>query len=198
MQEEEPISHIVRNGLFLAASRTYGEQYIEPFVRAWYAFMPGSGGDHDAVDAQGRRYEVKACKVLHSSVNRRGTRTLLDRVKYEITNVATNRMVPFVEARTASYDANVQNVKRDHFDVLIYVLLFEDCVKIFWADRDSIRTGDFRGWSEKHGRYDAPGKSGQFAVNKKTVQWHLDNHLKETVTYEEMAETLARVTEDDA
>lgn len=198
MPEDESISRVVRNGLFLAASRTYGEQYIEPFVRAWYGFAPGRGGAVDAVDRHGRLYEVKACKVLHASVNRRGTRTLLERVMYEIDNVTTNRMVPFAEAKTASYDANVQNVKRDHFDVLIYVLLFEDCVKIFWADRDEIRTGDFLGWSDKHGRYDAHGKSGQFAVNRNTIQWHLDNHLKETVTYEEVAETLARVAEDGA
>lgn len=54
------------------------------------------------------------------------------------------------------------------------------------------------GWSEKHGRYDELGKSGQSSVNRNTVQWHLDNHLRETVAYEEIAETLARVTKDDA
>jgi len=195
MSDHEPIGRIVRDGLFLAASRTYGEQYIEPFICARYDFRRG-GGDQDAVDSQGRRYEVKACRVLHASMNRRGTRTLLERIRYELTNVTTNRMVPFIEAKTASYDANVQNVKRDHFDVLIYVLLFEDCVKIFWADQERIRTGALPGWSEKHGRYDAPGKSGQFAINRSTVQWHLDNHLRETVTYEEMAETFAQVKDD--
>lgn len=197
MPDHEPISRIVRDGLFLAASRTYGEQYIEPFICARYGFRKGDG-DQDAVDPQGKRYEAKACKVLHASVNRHGTRTLLERIKYEITNVTTNRMVPFAEAKTAKYDANVQNVKRDHFDVLIYVLLFKDFVKIFWADRESIRSGDFRGWSEKHGRYDAHGKSGQFAIKRNTVQWHLDNYLHETVTYEEMAATFAQIKDEDA
>lgn len=196
MSDHDSISRIVRDGLFLAASRTYGEQYIEPFICARYDFRKGKG-DHDAIDAQGKQYEVKSCKVLRTSVNRRGTRTLLERIKYEITNVTTNRMVPFLEATTAIYDANVQNVKRDHFDVLIYVLLFEDCVKIFRADREDIRSGNFPGWSDKHGRYDALGKSGQFSIKRKTIQWHLDNHLQETVTYEEMAETLSKIKEED-
>lgn len=196
MSDNQPVSQIVRDGLFLAASRTYGEQYVEPFIRARYGLSKGAG-DQDGVDSKGKRYEIKSCKVLHSSQNRRGTRTLLERIKYELTNVTTNRMVPFNEAMTASYDANVQNVKRDHFDILIYVLLFKDCIKIFQVEREKILIREFLGWSDKHGRYDEVGKSGQFSVNRKTIEWHLRNHLYETVSYDEMAEILSRIEDDD-
>lgn len=183
----------VRDGLLLAASRTYAEQYVEPFVRAKYNLREPLLGDHDGVDAKGIKYEIKACKVLRASVNRLGSRTLLERIIYENDNIQTNRAIPFAEATTASYDANVQNVKRDHFDVLIYVLLFADCAKVFWADTDDIATTKFRGWSDKHGRYDALGKSGQFNVTRNTIQWHVEHHLRDTVTYQEMGEVFGRL-----
>lgn len=193
----EPIEKLVRDGLLLAASRTYGEQYVEPFVRAKYGLREAIGGDHDGVDEEENKYEIKACKVLRSSVNRKGTKSLLERVLYETTNVATLRSVPFLEAQTASYDANVQNVKRDHFDFLIYVLLFADSAKIFRVATNLIASRDFRGWSDKHGRYDELGKSGQFNVTKTTIQWHLDNYLIDTVSYHEMAGIFLQLSDDN-
>lgn len=194
MSTEETPDIVVRNGLFLAASRTYGEQYVEPFIRAWYGLEEPDSADHDAVDANGTRYEIKACRVLRASTNRRGTRTLFERVRYENTNLPTNRLVQFSQAELASYDANVQNVKRDHFDYLIYALLFADCIKIFWVLTSDISSGAFVGWSDKHGRYDQLGKSGQFAVNRRTIAWHLANHLKDTVDYWDVAETFSRIS----
>lgn len=58
------IVKMVRDGLFLAASRSYGEQYVEPFVRKKYGLNDPLGNDHDATDKDGKRYEIKACKVL--------------------------------------------------------------------------------------------------------------------------------------
>ena len=96
-------------------------------------------------------------------------------------------MVSFDQHATEDYLANVQNVKRDHFDYLIYVLLFADCVKVFMAHTSSIRKGDFQSWSDKHGRYDELGKSGQFGITRSTIGWHIEHTLKETMDYEEVA-----------
>jgi hypothetical protein len=89
--------------------------------------------------------------------------------------------------------ANIQNVKRDHFDTLIYVLLFADCIKVFSAETAEIKSGIMPGWSDKHGRYDAVGKSGQFMIKKGTIGYHLDNRLLETISYEEAAEIYAKL-----
>lgn len=188
-------AHQVRDGLFLAPSRTYGEQYLEPFVRAKYGLLEPEAGDHDAVDYEGHRFEIKANKVLRATENGKGSKSLLERILYENGNLETNRLIPFSEHKTADYLANVQNVKRDHFSTLIYVLLFEDCAKIFFAKREAIAKGIFASWSDKHGRYDEVGKSGQFGITRSTIQFHLENHLKDTVTYEEMAETFDRLSE---
>lgn len=177
----------VRNGLFLAASRTYGEQYVEPFIRKQYDLMDPPGNDHDGVGKDGTRYEIKASKVLKKTENISKNKPLLDRVIFENDNAQINRLVPFSESLSAKYDANIQNVKRDHFEELIYVLLFGDCVKVFQIEASQI-SGIPR-WSDKHGRYDALGKSGQFMINKGSIQWHLNNQLKDTFTYQQLAET---------
>lgn len=182
----ENIVKKVRDGLFLASSRSYGEQYVEPFVRRKYGFIDPQNNDHDAIDKDGKRYEIKACKVLKETGNSKKLKTILDRILFENNNLETNRLISFDECKTAKYLANVQNVKRDHFDYLIYVLLFSDCAKIFFAGKEDIYTGNFTSWSDKHGRYDEVGKSGQFGITKSNIQWHLDHNLKDTVTYEEM------------
>ena len=183
----------VRNGLFLAASRTYGEQYMEPFIREKYALAEPLSGDHDAVAISGAKFEIKASKVLRPTPNKKGTKKLIDRILFENYNLATSRLIPFSEHKSAEYGANIQNVKRDHFDILIYTLLFEDCLKIFFAEQETIAKTIFPSWSDKHGRYDEVGKSGQFPINKSTIQWHLDNNLKDTVSFEEFSEVLGKI-----
>ena len=181
----------VRNGLFLAASRTYAEQYIEPFIRKQYRLREPAGNDHDGIARDGTKYEIKASKVLKKTTNISKTKTLLERVIFENNNAQINRLVPFSDAKKIKFDANIQNVKRDHFEELIYVLLFEDCLKVFQINADLI--ADIPRWSNKHGRYDAHGKSGQFMINKGSIQWHLDNHLKDTFTYAQITEVFSKI-----
>jgi hypothetical protein len=176
----------VRDGLFLASSRSYAEQYIEPFIREKYGLSEPITNDYDGSDKEGKKYEIKASKVLRATGNTKKLKTILDRILFETENIETNRLIPFSECKTAQYLANIQNVKRDHFDYLLYVLLFEDCIKIFSAKKEEIGTDILPSWSDKHGRYDTHGKSSQFPITRSTIQWHLDHHLKDTVSYEEM------------
>ena len=99
----------------------------------------------------------------------------------------TNGLVSFTEADKTDYDTNVQNVKRDHFDYLIYVLLFADCIKVLKVEKEKVKATYIPGWSDKHGRYDALGKSGQFNMNKDRIKYHVDNFLIDTITYNEAA-----------
>lgn len=187
MASLSPIAQQVRDALFLAASRTYAEQYVEPFIRHKFGLLEPTSDDHDALGVDGARYEIKACKVMTAPKNGKSVRTLIQRVLFENDNLPTNRMVSFDQRATEDYLANVQNVKRDHFDYLIYVLLFADCVKVFMAHTSSIRKRDFQSWSDKHGRYDELGKSGQFGITRSTIGWHIEHTLKETMDYDEVA-----------
>ena len=184
----------VRDGLFMASSRTYAEQYVEPLIREKYDLLLPKGDDHDALGRDGVKYEIKASKVLHPTGNGKSAKTLIDRVLFESDHNVTKRLVPFDEHKSADYLANIQNVKRDHFDILIYVLLFEDCIKVFFANTTDISKGILPSWSDKHGRYDALGKSGQFPVTKSTIAWHLGKNLVDTIDYSEAAKIFERLS----
>jgi hypothetical protein len=192
MAGEYELTLKIRNGLFLAASRTYGEQYVEPFIRHTYELTDPPSNDHDGISSEGVRYEIKASKVLRKTANIKKTKKLLDRILFENDNAPINRLVPFSAAKETKYDANIQNVKRDHFEELIYVLLFEDCLKVFQIKADEISS--IPRWSNKHGRYDALGKSGQFMVDKSSIEWHLENQLKDTFTYAQVTDTYQKIS----
>ena len=177
----------VRNGLFLAPSRTYGEKYVEPLIRKKYNLEKPDNNSYDAKDRYGKRYEIKACKVLSSLVEIKNA-PLINQISFENKNSQVNRLVKFDEAEKADYDANVQNVKRDHFDYLIYVLLFEDCIKVFKIAKENVNKDHIPGWSDKHGRYDALGKSGQFNINKDRIKYHVNHYLIDTISYDEATE----------
>lgn len=175
----------IRNGLFLASSRTYAEQYVEPFIRFELGLTSPESNDHDGVDKMGIKYEIKASKVLSPTYNLDKSKSIYERIMFENTNLEINRLVSFSHAETAEYGANIQNVKRDHFKFLIYVLLFEDCIKVFKIENSHI--SKIPNWSDKHGRYDQLGKSGQFPINKGNIDWHISKYLTHTFNYDHIA-----------
>ena len=72
----------IRNGLFLAPSRSYGEQYIEPFVRRKYNLKDPTSNDNDGTDQSGKRYEIKACKVLKATGNSKRLKTIIKKILF--------------------------------------------------------------------------------------------------------------------
>jgi hypothetical protein len=184
---------LVRDGLFSAASRTYAEQYIEPLIRQKFNLLEPSGDDYDAGDREGQRYEIKASKVMRRRNNRKDSKTIMARILYEVEDSPLHRYFDSSERLNEDYDANIQNVKRDHFDTLIYVLLFKDCLRIFFANVSTIASGLLPNWSDKHGRYDQEGKSGQFPISKSNIEWHESQNLEYVMTYEEAAQIFQRL-----
>lgn len=174
-----------RDSVFLASSRTYGETIIEPIIREYLGLTKPNTNDYDAIDDNGIRFELKASKVLTSQKKKKNI-TFLDKILLEYDNSVINRIIPFEDCVDSKYLSNIQNVKRDHFDQLIYIMLFEDCIKIFISKKENIN--QIPNWCEKHGRYDALGKSGQFGITKGNIEWHIKNNLKATLTWDEVFE----------
>jgi hypothetical protein len=172
-----------RNGILRAASRTYGEKIMEPIIRQIFNLNETKTDENDGVSIEGEYYEIKCSKVLREKDNNKGL-TLLERVVFESKNNVLDRSVDFEHILNDSYLSNIQNVKRDHFTKMIYVLLFKDCVKVFKVDKN--RISQIPNWSDKHGRYDELGKSGQFGITKNNIQWHLDNNLIKTLSWQEL------------
>jgi len=172
-----------RDGMFLAPSRTYGETYMEPIIRKFKGLSESSTGENDAENDNGEAEEIKCSKIL---LTKPKGKSLVERIILESENNILSRLIPFSDCYNSKYDANIQNVKRDHFSILKYVLLFEDCIKIFESDKEDI--SKIPNWCPKHGRYDALGKSGQFAIKKNNIKWHLENNLIDTLTWDKTYE----------
>ena len=172
-----------RDGMFLASSRTYGETYMEPIIRKILGLSESPTGENDALDDNGEFGEIKCSKILIELLK---DPSLIESVILENDNTILKRLIKFVDCFTSNYYANIQNVKRDHFEFLIYVLLFEDCIKIFKSYRGDISSKP--NWCPKHGRYDVVGKSGQFGITKNNIKKHLKNNLIQTLTWDEVYE----------
>ena len=178
-----------RDGMFEAPSRTYGETYMEPIIRKFKGLSESSTGENDAENDNGGAEEIKCSKVLSTKPK---TNSLVERIILESENNVLSRLIPFSDCYNSKYDANIQNVKRDHFSILKYVLLFEDCIKIFESDKEDI--SKIPNWCPKHGRYDALGKSGQFAITKNNIKWHLENNLVDTLTWDQVYEIAKNIS----
>ena len=174
-----------RNGVMTASSRTYGEIIMEPIIRKIRGLSESDTSKNDAVNDNGEFEEIKCSKVLVTPKQEKNI-TIVERVLLDIENNELNRLVKFVDRLREKYLSNIQNVKRDHFSKLVYVMLFEDCLKIFESDTEDI--SNIPNWSGKHGRYDKLGKSGQFAIKKNNIKWHLKNNLVSTLTWDEVYE----------
>ena len=145
---------------------------------------------NDAKDKDAKTKEIKASKVLKSTSKKTKT-SLVESILFQNENDMVNRLIPFSQCTTSAYLSNIQNVKRDHFDQLVYNMLFEDCVKIFIVDKHNV--SNIPNWCDKHGRYDELGKSGQFCITKHNIEWHLQNTLVKTLTWEEVYEIAKKI-----
>ena len=175
-----------RNGIFTASSRTYGEIIMEPIVRKVLGLSKSSTSENDAENVDGEFVEIKCSKVLLTPKKEKNI-TIVERVLLDIENNELNRLVKSDDCYDSKYLSNIQNVKRDHFSKLVYVMLFEGCIKIFESDKEDI--SNIPNWSDKHGRFDELGKSGQFAIKKNNIKWHLKNNLVSTLTWDEVYES---------
>ena len=173
-----------RDGMFLAPSRTMGETFMEPIIRKFRGLTSSPTGENDAKNNVGEFSEIKCARVL-KRLSKKKT-SLAEKVMSVSENNVLTRLIPFDDCYTSKYDANIQNVKRDHFQYLIYAMLFDDCIKIFEIKREDIST--ITNWCDKHGRMDAFGKSGQFNIPKTKIKEHLENNLVNTLTWDQVYE----------
>jgi hypothetical protein len=174
---------LFKEGIFFAPSRTYGEQYIEPIIREVLDLNKSKTNENDAIDKMGKYFEIKSSKVLKLTKKEKKL-SLIAKILLENDKNVVNRLINFEDCYTASYLSNIQNIKRDHFSNLVYVMLFKDCIKIFISKKEEIC--NIPNWCGKHGKYDALDKNGQFGITKNNVKWHIENNLYETLTWDKV------------
>jgi hypothetical protein len=169
-----------RDNLFSMNTRRFGrvgEVIMQKLINA------GNGLNihHDLYE--GVRVEVKFSRVEKRHNESIGEDNVLDVIECEGLSV---RMFPFSEWRQHDFDCNIQQIKKAEFDVLFYGLLFADRIIIFMTTPEDI--DERMKYSDKQHKGNVG--EGQFHINPKTLQYHLDNHLFATFSYADILHIL--------
>ena len=140
---------------------------------------------HDLYDdVKRRRIEVKFSVVMKKADTPISESTVLQCIEE---STSAERMVAFSEWEQHKFDCNIQQIKRVEFDVLYYGLFFSDKILIFRIESGQIKENN-KGGQIHYSDFQHKGNEGegQFHINSDTFHIHLDNHLYQTLTYDQL------------
>ena len=130
-----------------------------------------------------QRIEIKFSTVMKANESVINRRNVIDQCKKA--NLA-NRALISADILRYDFDCNIQQVKRLEFDVLYYGLFFADRIAIF-----KMKSGEIMsclGYSDK--QHKGNKGEGQFHLNRSTIDYHMQNHFVQWLTYEELYDLL--------
>lgn len=155
----------------------------EIMIEKIYGYSTSLSVDYD-LSFNKERIEVKSSVVRHKHKNTINENNLLKCI--EISQLE-NREVDYSNWYDYIFDCNIQQIKRSEFDILFYVLFFNDCIlifKILSIDILEKKDGGVIGYCNKQHKGNLG--EGQFHITNKNLQIHIDNFLIKTLTWEEL------------
>lgn len=174
----------LKEGIFNINTRRFGT-VAEVMVRRLVKLGKSKNQFHDLYDdLKNHRVEVK-----FSTVRKKNNRVITEDSVLQCINdeISTIRQVNYLEWASYEFDCNIQQIKRDQFEVLYYGLFFNDSVVIFRIQSNEIKPNADGGkisYSDK--QHKGNEGEGQFHINEKTLQIHIDNYLYKILSYEEL------------
>lgn len=184
MQQRKTITpEMLKEGIFNLNTRRFGT-VAELMIRRLVKLGRSKNQFHDLYDdLQNHRVEVK-----FSTVRRKNNRTITEEsvLSCILDELAANRQLSFDEWQTSEFDCNIQQIKRDQFEVLYYGLFFNDRVLIFRIRSDEINEKIF--YSDK--QHKGNTGEGQFHLNEKTLSIHLNAYIYKSLSYDELLDLL--------
>lgn len=174
----------LKEGIFNLNTRRFGT-VAEVMIRRLCKLGRSKNQFHDLYDDMANlRVEVKFSTVRKTNSRKITEATVLDCIDDELAEI---REVKFGDWKLCKFDCNIQQIKRNEFDVLYYGLFFNDKVAIFRIK--SAEIGKHIYYSDK--QHKGNEGEGQFHLNEKSLQIHLDNYLYQILTYDELFALLA-------
>ena len=174
----------LRDGIFALRTRRFGT-VTEFLIQKLASLRKGKSLFHDLYDDIARkRIEVKFSVVLKKSATSITQATVLQCIEEA---VSEQRMVAFLDWASVDFDCNIQQVKRAEFEILYYGLFFSDCILVFRIPSDRIDSHIY--YSDKQHKGNIG--EGQFHINRETLQVHLDQHLYQKLTYDQLYDLLS-------
>lgn len=174
MNQEE-----LRNGIYSLRTRRFGT-VAEIMIKKLEKLDWGDNISHDLIDRRlNKRIEVKFSTAMRSNKNKITESNVLEEIYQALDK---NRMFKRCEWSIYSFDCNIQQVKKNEFDILYYGIFFSDLVEIFKIQSNEIDAAI--NYSDK--QHAGNVGEGQFHLNNKTYEYHRQNFFQESLSYEEL------------
>ena len=173
----------LRQGIFNLRTRRLGT-VAELMIKRMLKLKKGQSLFHDLYDdINNYRVEVKFSTVQKKTKFEITEDTVLDAI---LESSKEERSVRFEEWKKHKFDCNIQQIKKNEFEILYYGMFFFDKIVIFKIKNEEIGKKIF--YSDKQHKGNLG--EGQFHINDKTLQTHLDNYLYKIITYDDLLRRL--------
>ena len=168
-----------RDGIFALRTRRFGT-VAELMIEGLYGFTKSHNQFHDRFDEKrGERIEIKFSTVTRSHksvITKSNVISQCIDADPQLSALCSN------DIDSIPFDCNIQQVKTNEFDELYYGLFFRDRIAIFKMTSEEVL--NCPGFSNKQHKGNLG--EGQFHLNQSTINWHLENHLLQWITYSEL------------
>jgi len=149
-------------------------------IEALYNFTKSRNQFHDRYDEVGhQKIEIKFSTVMKANESIINRSNCIDQCKKA--NLG-NRALKSTDMYNYEFDCNIQQVKRLEFDVLYYGLFFADRIVIFKMHSNEILS--CFGYSDR--QHKGNEGEGQFHLNQGSIDYHMQHHFVQWLTYEEL------------
>lgn len=177
-----------RDGIFALRTRRFGT-VAEIMIKYLYNMSESHDSAFDKYSQTEGRVEVKFSTVMKENDDKILDTNVISQCKKA--NLANRSMKSSDVEKGFAFDCNIQQVKTKEFQVLYYGLFFADCIRIFSMTKDEVLKCP--GYSNKQHRGNEG--EGQFHLNQGTLHYHMENHLKRVLTYEELYDLFSKIEE---
>lgn len=185
------ITEKIRDGIFALHTRRFGK-VPEIMIKKLLSYENARNQFHDLYDAKRKlRVEVKfsrALKALDEPITE-------DNIIESLLSISSNEAHMFNsnEWQKYKFDCNIQQVKGKEFDILYYGIFFADAIMIFKLTPPDLKKLKYASDKQHKGNVG----EGQFHLNEKTYEFHLQNFFERKITYEELVELLQTKTTNE-
>ena len=170
------------DGIFSLNTRRFGN-VAELMIKALFGFEESNSKLYDLYDSyHNLRIEVKFSRAMQEYDDTIREENVIAQCLEAA--ILENRSFSIDETLRIRFDSNIQQIKRDQFDVLFYGLFYTDCIEIYTVDVDEIER--IPGYSD-YQHYGNKGE-GQFHINNNSIDYHRQNYLNRTLTYSQLFE----------
>lgn len=167
--------NVLKNNMLELKTRKFGKS-IEIIVNSLFGLSEFGSAYFNSLDDDKIRYEI--CGTVARPLVKQ---KLLKSNFLDYLSNRNNANAVSLENNDL-FHSNFNQLKVDYFDILIYVICFDDYVLFFKINKDILINQPFI-HSKQHKN---SVNEYQFSVDNKNLGYHIDNYLKFKLTYEQI------------